>query len=83
MGDAFLPRDASDKDHVGPVEWDTVSLERIQSGIGSVDVGVDAVVYDVHARWIHGRVGRQDIATHTVAHRDDRLSVVVGGPLHP
>ena len=80
---SLLPTDASDEEHVGPVEGNAVSLECLHRGIGPVGVGVDAVVHDMHPGGVHLRVRRQDVAAHALAHGDDRLGMGVRRCLHP
>jgi hypothetical protein len=81
--EALLPRDAADEEDVGPIERHAMPLESGDGSVRLVGLGVDAVVHDVHAGGVHLRVRRKDVATHPLAHRDDRLSVGVRRRLHP
>ncbi len=83
MDEPLLSGYAPDEQHVGAVERDPVPLKGVDTGVGSVLIGVDPVVHDVHARRIHAGVRRQHIAAHAFTHGDDGLRMVVRRRLGP
>lgn len=83
VGHALLARDAADERDGGLVRVDSVLLQCGGAGLRGPDLRVDAVVDRVHLRRVHVRVAGQDVPTHAVRDRDDRVRPEVGRALGP
>ena len=79
----LLPGDPADEDHRGPVRVDAELAHPVGVGARRPVVGVDAVVHDVDAAGVDGRVAAQHVVAHRRRHRDHRRGRFVRRPLHP
>src|SRR3954468_20300727 len=81
--DTLLSRDAADEGDVRAGKVDADPLQHRRVGVGSVEVGVDAVVDHVQPVFVEARVAAEDVGAHAVADCDDRVRRLVGRALCP
>ncbi|CAB4956762.1 unannotated protein [freshwater metagenome] len=83
MGDPLLPSNATDEEHIGPVDIDAVVREQVRRLFGSPSDRVDAVAHHVNGVGVDEGVCVEDVELHAVRDGDDRARFAVGRGLNP
>jgi hypothetical protein len=83
VGEPLLPGDPPDEHGVRLGGVDAVPLEHVGGLDGGVEVGVDAVVDDLHPLGVEVGVGGQHVTGHALAHGDDGVGAEHRRPLGP